>query len=441
MRSSMSLALAGLLWVLVTGAAGAEEAETNPVGAPESAAAGVDGGDAAGAGEGAEVLPGGAPEAQAGAVVGPAAPADAGAVDAELAGAGVEASVPEVAPNGVALGPVGYDSEGREGRIHVVVKGDTLWDISTAYLGTPWVWPSVWQDNRGIENPHLIYPGDRIWITDGEMRVVSREEADALLAGRPAALDEGGEELVTGIAEPQLAPVLAAEPRTQRVASRESVGFISAGDYEASASVVDATDEKSLLSQGDSVYIGLGAGDVAPGDQYTVFRKQERVFDPDTGRLLGYHVDVLGWVEVKEARAEASLALIRESHAEIERGDRVVRREELPAEIAVLQAPEGVEGKVSFFARSRTLMGMDDFVYLNRGTLDGVEVGSPLEVYRPAYPASEPARGTRVEVPDRVVAQLLVVKAEPNTSVAFVIHTAGEIELGDHVRAATGDAP
>ena len=66
---------------------------------------------------------------------------------------------------------------------YVVVKGDTLWDISEAYLGTPWVWPSVWKDNREIENPHVINPGDHIWITSNEMRPVSPEEASELMAG------------------------------------------------------------------------------------------------------------------------------------------------------------------------------------------------------------------------------------------------------------------
>ena len=32
-------------------------------------------------------------------------------------------------------------------------------------------------------------------------------------------------------------------------------------------------------------------------------------------------------------------------------------------------------------------MGMTDYVYLNRGELDGLEVGSPLEVYRTGWQA------------------------------------------------------
>jgi hypothetical protein len=57
---------------------------------------------------------------------------------------------------------------------YIVVEGDTLWDISGKFLEQPWQWPAIWHANPQIENPHLIYPGDRISLVyiDGRPRLV-----------------------------------------------------------------------------------------------------------------------------------------------------------------------------------------------------------------------------------------------------------------------------
>jgi hypothetical protein len=400
-----------LCWMLASSAVAAEEtaATTAPAADPTAAAAE------------APAQPDAAPAAAPEAV--PAATADA--------------STPAAPAPEKPLGPVGYDSQGHQGRIHTVAPGDTLWAISNTYLATPWVWPSIWKDNGDIKNPHRIYPGDKIWITPSEMRRLSPEEAAQMLSNVPAAPAPAAvEDAVPSMVTPAAAPA-----RTVRVSSREMTGLISPEAFAASASVVSRVPERVLLTQEDGIYIGLGEDEVKVGDEFTMFRTSEKVLDPDTGAVLGYHVDFLGWAKVEETSPETSLARIHMSTGEIEVGDRVMPREPLPAEIEVKPTPEGVDGKITFFPGRRVLMGQQDFVYLNRGTLDGIEVGSPLEVYRPGYPAKEPTRDEKVAVPDRVVAKLLVVRASEQTCVAMVTSTQTELALGDHFRGETQQPP
>ena len=227
-----------------------------------------------------------------------------------------------------------------------------------------------------------------------------------------------------------------ADPRPfLRVSNLASAGMLTENLIQSAASVVDAAPDRVMLSQGDEVYIGLGEGEARPGDQFTIFRTNEKVLDPETGRMLGYHVDILGWIEVMETDAEVSLARIRESNSAIERGDRIIPREKTNPDVEIMDSPVGVEGKISFFAKSRTVMPAIEYVYLNRGELDGLEVGSPLEVYRPSYRAREQARDERVRVPARVVAQMIVVRIAAETSLAFVAHSSRELRVGDHFRA------
>ena len=342
---------------------------------------------------------------------------------------------PNAAP-AEALGVAGYDAQGREGRIHVVRTGDTLWDVSNAYLGTPWVWPSIWQDNRDIENPHLIFPGDHIWITPWEMRKVTAQEAAALMAGGPAAaqgLAESMPAATPNASSAELGRVPQEQPAVL-VSDHERIGLLSSEAVDAAASIVANTSPRLMISQEDQVWIGLPGVETRPGEQFTVFRVADEVRDVDSGRMLGYHVEMLGWVEVLEIREESSLAVVRRSASEMQVGDRLMPRRESMGEIAIRGEATDVEGRVSFLPQSRTAMGTLDYVYLNRGTVDGLGVGSALEVYRKGFSAHDVVRDAPVRVSDRVVAELLVVRAEAEASVALVRRTEEEIALGDFFR-------
>ena len=356
----------------------------------------------------------------------------------------------------IVLGPLGVDDDGVEGRVHTVVPRETLWDISEAYLGTPWVWPSVWNENEEIANPHVIEPGDLIWITSNEMRRVSAEEAEELMnpVPEPAAesvadeieyLDEPEFAAVPELEEPEFEVAVPLEPDAgpmmpgERITLPPDQATMAATRevLEAAASIIDSPSLRVYLTQKDEVYLELGEGEVNVGDQFTIFREVRQVRDPETRALLGHHIDELGWLRVMSVHGESSIGLIEEAIEEIQRGDQVIPRTELPHELEVREPQQGLKGLIALMPGHRLMMGSTDSVYVNLGSIHGIELGTKLEVYRPGEDFAR-SRGRRSPVmPDDIVAELVVISVQPEVSAAFVTGTRRELLIGDDVRGAT----
>jgi chemotaxis signal transduction protein/nucleoid-associated protein YgaU len=65
--------------------------------------------------------------------------------------------------------------QAEKGYVHIVVKGDTLWDIAGKYLQDPLRYPQLAESSR-IRDPDWIYPGDRIRIVMKSKPVGSYDE-------------------------------------------------------------------------------------------------------------------------------------------------------------------------------------------------------------------------------------------------------------------------
>jgi hypothetical protein len=56
-------------------------------------------------------------------------------------------------------------SAGREADgTYIVKRWDTLWDLAQTFMSDPWKWRAIWQANPQINNPDLIFPGDKLVI-------------------------------------------------------------------------------------------------------------------------------------------------------------------------------------------------------------------------------------------------------------------------------------
>jgi hypothetical protein len=322
------------------------------------------------------------------------------------------------APRTVTMGPTVRDSQGNEGRIHTVVRGDTLWDISEAYLGDPLRWPTIWKKNPAVKDPHWIYPGNQIFVSATEMRPLAPGEAEGFTTSSSY--------------EDAVAKPVGSFP----VPHREQIGFVSAEELETAGALLGSPEGEKWLSAHRRAFVSFGEGQVQAGDRFTILRENARVRDPETGRTIGHHVDKLGWLEITKVGPESSEAMIRVSTGEILRGDRLVPRMEPALEVPVRSGATGSEGQIAFLPEQRTVMAQRDIVFLNRGSDQGVDVGSTLEVYRPGAVVKDRETKINHAMPDDVVANMIVVSARPETSVAIVTHATVELREGDYFRGA-----
>jgi len=346
----------------------------------------------------------------------------------------------------------GVTPDGKKGQIYKVQKGDTLWAISQTYLGTPWIWPSVWKENETeIANPHRIYPGELIWISEGMMRKLTPEEAARLAAASgqapaeppaapapSAAAPPEGRQIAEPSAEPDpfssLDAAEVSEDLKLEIPALQGESFVTDDVLKASGALMGNHEENYWTVQGQRTIVSVGEGQAHVGDAYTVFRVRSELRHPVTKELLGYFVQVLGKAEITQLLPETSWARITESWAEMQPGDRITPFVEEPAAITEVRVGQPVHGEIVAFEPYRQRVGDRDFVILDQGMKGGVVPGRRLTVFRAGRPVRDPLSSNMMMVPDDIVGELFVVKASEKTSLALVTRSARELVIGDSFR-------
>lgn len=331
-----------------------------------------------------------------------------------------------------------------ETQVYIVKQGDTLWDISARFLDNPWYWPRLWEQNKYITDPHLIFPGEPIALVPSPAR--------AALPAAAAAPPEG-ELPPTGVEEIPLAEFPLEEPKEEMVVSplvvgleekegmiyhsrMGSSGFISLEELAAAGLILDSKEEKLMLGEQDSVYLNLGdASGIGVGDKFSIYTVTKKVSHPVTGETLGYKIKILGGLEVVELNGEnVSTATIFSSNDVISRGNWIRPFEPAVKEIILQGTQAGLEGYIVDSKQPVSLLGEGDIVHIDKGKRDGVETGNVFTVYRPAKKIRDRMTGRRLQLPVENVGKLVVLNVQEKTSTALVTKSRKELKIGDHIR-------
>ncbi|MEW7998042.1 MAG: LysM peptidoglycan-binding domain-containing protein [Candidatus Thiodiazotropha endolucinida] len=304
---------------------------------------------------------------------------------------------------------------------YTVVKGDTLWDISSMFLRDPWLWPEVWYVNPQIENPHLIYPGDEIVLTYRDGRPVLQLSRKNSLSPRIRAtpLDQA----IPTIPIDAIAPFL----------TRPYV--VDENELEKAPYIVHFLDDHIVGGAGISYY-ARSIMEERP-IQYAVVRPEKPYKDPDTGEVLGYEALYVGTSELKRTGDPAKL-LLTSSDMEAIIGDRLIKeQEDEPLIDFQPRVPENpIEGRIISVLNGVTQIGQYNVVVLNKGANVGLEAGHVLRILQGGEAIRDivKGRGEKVTLPLEEAGHLMVFRTFEKVSFALVMDATKPLHVLDWVR-------
>jgi hypothetical protein len=305
---------------------------------------------------------------------------------------------------------------------HTVIRGDTLWDLSSHYYADPWYWPRVWSYNPEITNPNWIYPGDRIRM------IASGAIVDDMPSRNPLAFSRG-----------HRAGTLFLRNR----------GFVDHETLERAGTLVGSREEVELLVEHDEAYLEFPDNeDATVGREYTVFH----IIDDDLPwrrargyrgrRDLGVMVEVLGTVRVVSYDPDEHIAraVLTESIRPIERGHLVAPMRRQFDIIPPVQNEVDLEGRIVGGIDPMDLLGEGMIVFIDRGREDGVLEGNRVFVRRrrDMFRESEGDRDDRAGYPYEVIAELRIVEVRDRTSTCMVTRSIFDIHTGDEIEMRRG---
>ena len=310
-------------------------------------------------------------------------------------------------------------------REYVVKKGDTLWDISEMFLDDPWLWPELWRVNDDIANPHLIYPGDRLYLSWVNGRPQLSRKAYRAMTPEGKIQPKGNPIPTFNFAE--LEPFL------------DGFHVMSDAQLQTVPQILGDNRGAPRINGMTPVFV---SGDVAVGEHYRVYSRIEHF---ENMHLLR---DV-GGIRINMQHEQTAEGDLITPAREIRRGDVVMARQplELP-DIIVPKSGANVDGTIVASLSSREKHGKYDVMVINRGSDDGVAVGQMFQALRPGTaifmdeeipeaanlykPYDNLSRRWRdtLNLPPQATAEMLVLKTYANASVVIVVDAQEWFEVG-----------
>ncbi|ELI5720643.1 LysM peptidoglycan-binding domain-containing protein [Vibrio fluvialis] len=248
---------------------------------------------------------------------------------------------------------------------YTVVKGDTLWDISALYLDNPWLWPRLWQINPDINNPDLIYPGDKLTLVwrDGQPTLSLKPKVK--LSPKVRVVEK---QPLPTVDEELLLPYLHTDRLVDAIEMKESLRVMGAGDG------------LQYLTASEPIYI---AGPQTHA-QWGIYRPMTE-FERD-GQVMTA-LRLIATAQLGSNRQQTSELLVRQQRHEIRVNDIALPETGLEGlnvttSFCPRPAPQSLTAQILGSLEGSQYAGQNQVVVIDKGTDDALVQGSMFELFR-----------------------------------------------------------
>ncbi|MDX1799853.1 MAG: LysM peptidoglycan-binding domain-containing protein [Marinobacter sp.] len=304
---------------------------------------------------------------------------------------------------------------------YTVVKGDTLWDISSRFLNNPWYWPEIWHVNPQVRNPHLIYPGDELALVyiDGKPRI-TKVGSNGVVKLSPKIRSQPIDTPIPAIPLDAISSFLT----DTRIVDKQTL--------ENAPYVLEGEDGRIIMGAQDTVY---ARGD-KPANNVGIFRRSQAYVDPETNEFLGLEARAIAQGEVTGDDGDVLTLKLKSSNEEVRIGDRLLVGQDQAIQPQFIPSSPDTEisGRMIAVEGGVTQIGQYDVVVINRGTREGLKVGNVLAVYRSGNMARDPYTKEMVELPSERAGLLMVFQTYEKLSYGLVLKSGRPLSIGDRVK-------
>ncbi|MBI5927564.1 MAG: LysM peptidoglycan-binding domain-containing protein [Aquabacterium sp.] len=320
---------------------------------------------------------------------------------------------------------------------YTVKRGDTLWDISSLFLKNAWRWPELWGMNmQQIRNPHLIFPGQMLYLDKSNGRARLRV----------------GEPVVGANGTVKLSPRVRAGSLDDAISSvrvhllepffNEAVVFDTSEELLAAPRIVATQEGRVVLSRGETAYV---RGDLQGRREFRLFREPRPLRDPSTREVLGFEAQFVGTANVTREGAEGTGAdggpvvipstfMLTSLRQEAGVGDRLSPVPPREYTNMVPHAPaQDLAGQIVSIYGEGLAAGQNQIVTINRGARDGVERGHVLALWRAGATVTDKTSDDKatLKLPDERHGLLFVFRVFDRVSYALILNVQEPVKAGD----------